>query len=165
MTMRTWPPLSPAMLVLVTLMAHPVFGEEPTESESSVGPGPAQKTPDLNRLLRVPSSTDLGLKRVEERGGKDRAAWGESFSSVRAEIIDLEARIDRTQASLRERAPDDWGFTPTGGGGPPVDPEVLKLRAQLKRDRESLDAARQRQRDLEVEASLAGVPDHWKSRD
>ena len=50
--------------------------------------------------------------------------------------------------------------SPTGGGMP-SDPEVLRLRAQLRRDRQSLEAARQRLRDLDVEASLAGVPDDW----
>jgi hypothetical protein len=39
---------------------------------------------------------------------------------------------------------------------------VLKLRAALKRDRQSLEAARQRLREIEVEASLAGVPDAWR---
>ena len=65
------------------------------------------------------------------------------------------------QEGIRAAAPDDWSFSPTGGGMP-SDPEVLRLRAQLRRDRQSLEAARQRLRDLDVEASLAGVPDGWK---
>jgi hypothetical protein len=39
---------------------------------------------------------------------------------------------------------------------------VLKVRAQLRRDRQSLEASRQRLRDLDVEASLAGVPEDWR---
>ncbi len=45
------------------------------------------------------------------------------------------------------------------------DPEVQKLRAQLRRDRKSLETARRRLRDLQVEASLAGVPDGWHTPD
>ena len=48
--------------------------------------------------------------------------------------------------------------------GEATDPEVLKLRAQLRRDRQSLEASRQRLRDLRVEASLAGVPEDWLER-
>jgi hypothetical protein len=40
---------------------------------------------------------------------------------------------------------------------------VLKARAQIQRDRQSLDAAERRLRDLKVEASLAGVPPDWQA--
>jgi hypothetical protein len=40
----------------------------------------------------------------------------------------------------------------------PTDPETLKSRAPLKRDPESLEPARRRLRDREIEAPLSGVP-------
>jgi hypothetical protein len=95
------------------------------------------------------------------RGGKDRPTWESEFVDSRREIEELEMRIAETQERLREIVPDDWSFTPSGGGAP-SDPEVLKLRASLRRDRQSLKAVRQRLLDLEVEASLAGVPDSWR---
>jgi DNA repair exonuclease SbcCD ATPase subunit len=98
------------------------------------------------------------------RGGKDRQTWQEAFIRVRAEIEELEARIQEQQEELRASAGDDWSFSPTGGG-PPQDPEVVKLRSSLRRNRQSLDAARQELRELEVEASLAEVPESWRYPD
>jgi hypothetical protein len=98
---------------------------------------------------------------VERRGGKDRKTWASEFADARGEIVALETRIAGAQERIREIAPGNWSYSPTGGGAP-MDPEVLRLRAELRRDRQSLEAARQRLRDLDVEASLAGVPDEWK---
>jgi hypothetical protein len=113
---------------------------------------------DLDRLLRVPG---VSAPQGERVGGRPRRAWYEEFARARAEIAELERRIEESKTALRARAPSDWGFTP-GGASMPSDPETLKLGAALRRDRQSLDTARQRLRDLEVEASLAGVPDDWR---
>lgn len=113
---------------------------------------------DLDRLLRIPAGA---LFSPELRGGKDRAAWELAFGETWREVQELEGRIIDTQRKLREAAPEGWAFSATGGGVP-SDPEVLKLRAELRRDRQSLETARQRRRELEVEASLAGVPEAWR---
>ena len=113
---------------------------------------------DLQRLLRPPRLADVALQRP---GGKDRETWADEFSGLRTEIEDLKRRVALAQERIREVSPGDSGFTPAGGGLP-SDPEVLRLRAQLSRDRQSLEAANERLRDLDVEASLAGVPDAWK---
>jgi hypothetical protein len=113
---------------------------------------------DLDNLLRIPPG---GVEAPDLRGGKDRSTWQSEFSEAHAEVQELEQRIEEAQAKLRESAPDDWSFTPTGGGAP-SDPEILTLRAGLRRDRQSLDAARRRLQELEVEASLAGVPESWR---
>ena len=76
------------------------------------------------------------------------------------EVADLEGKVDFTQDKLRVAAAGDWNYSPAGGEA--TDPEILKLRAQLRRDRQSLETARQRLRDLQVEASLAGVPEEWR---
>ncbi|MGH2900204.1 MAG: hypothetical protein ACRDMZ_16135, partial [Solirubrobacteraceae bacterium] len=78
----------------------------------------------------------------------------------RAEVADLEGKVEAIQNRLRQVTSGDWNYTPSGGEA--TDPEVLKLRAQLRRDRQSLEASRQRLRDLQVEASLAGVPEEWR---
>jgi hypothetical protein len=124
-------------------------------------PAPDRVAPailDLDRLLRVPSAPAQESQRL---GGRTRRAWYEEFERVRVDVAELEKRIQASQATLRTKASSDWGFTPAGASAP-TDPETLKLRADLRRDRQSLDTARQRMRDLEVEASLAGVPDDWR---
>ena len=73
--------------------------------------------------------------------------------------------LDRKVNASRERmssAADgsEYQYSPLGGGVA-TDPEMLKLRAQLRRDEETLETAKRRLRDLEVEASLAGVPREW----
>jgi hypothetical protein len=130
----------------------------PPEAENPEPAPSARPGLDLDRLLRVPLG---GPVAVEQPGGRDRGAWQTEFASVRSQIAELERSIAAAQERLRANSPDDWGFAPPGAGGAPMDPEVLKLRAELRRDRESLEAARQRLRDLEVEASLAGVPEAW----
>ncbi len=154
------PPLS--LLTLALLL--PISGAADPESTMGdagevVQTAPRLSAPSLNleRLLRPPRVAGLP---PETPGGKDREAWSTEFSGLRSEIADLEQGIALAQDGIREAAPDDWSFSPTGGGMP-SDPEVLRLRAQLRRDRQSLEAARQRLRDLDVEASLAGVPDGW----
>lgn len=152
------------LLALPVMLPVAAAGDEAREprAASPESPEPAGGTPalDLDRLLRVPGG--ITLPQADERGGKAREDWTREFEEARAEIEELEARIERSQQNLRTIAPEDWGFTPAGGGAP-SDPEVLRLRAELRRDRQSLEAARQRMRDLEVEASLAGVPDAWRA--
>lgn len=115
---------------------------------------------DLERLLRprapLPPPAPRALRAAKERGD-----WEAEFRTLRTEIAELENRIEVARARIREASATDWGFTPTGGGMP-TDPEVLRLRAELRRDRQSLEASRRRLRNLEVEASLAGVPDDWR---
>lgn len=146
------------MLWLPALVAAQETGEPPAAEPGASGEPEGAPALDLDRLLRVPVGASAPS---QMRGGRDRRAWSQAFSEARAEVRDLEARIELAQQTLRETAPENWGFTPSGGAMP-TDPEVLKLRAQLKRDRRSLETARQRLRELEVEASLAGVPDEWR---
>jgi hypothetical protein len=151
---------------LVLLLARSASGAPPAvevpEPERPVASTPVPGPPlDLERLLRVPPGA---VATPERRGGRDRATWESEFAKSRREVVELEERITDVQQKLRETVPDDWTFTPSGGGIP-SDPEVLKLRATLRRDRQSLKAAQQRMRDLEVEASLAGVPESWKRRE
>ena len=151
--------LMAVLLVLPLAAAGDEVGKpaaEPPVSPRASGEAPSL---DLERLLRVPSG--MPVQRADLRSGKGREAWARSFGEARDEVEQLEARIERNKQSLRDNASEDWGFTPSGGAAP-SDPEVLRLRAELRRDRQSLETARQRLRDLEVEASLAGVPDAWR---
>jgi hypothetical protein len=118
--------------------------------------------PELDRLLR-PRSDRPSAPAEGVRGGRDKDAWREQFEALDAEIQVLEARIAAKQEKLREASQGGYQFAPPGAGAP-TDPEVLRLRTEIKRDRTSLEASQRRLRELEIEASLAGVPRDWIER-
>jgi hypothetical protein len=158
----------PNTLLLVACLAAPAgaLGGETAEPEADTEPQAAGKSDskqapdlDMNRLLQVPDSS--AYERVDLLGGKNRETWTQEFTEARLEVGELESQIEKSTLKLREIAPNDWSFSPTGAG-PQSDPAVLQLRSQLRRDRQSLQTAQRRLRDLEIEASLAGVPDEWK---
>ncbi|MEE9281837.1 MAG: hypothetical protein V3V67_16825 [Myxococcota bacterium] len=144
-----------ALLLVSALLggAGPAAAEEEPAGEAEVATPP---TLDLNRLL-MPRITPA----LETRyGGKDQRMWLQDFERVRSAVADLELKVAAAQEKYREASDAEWGYSPTGGGMP-TDPEVLRIRAEIKRDRQSLEAARKRLRELGVEASLAGVPEEW----
>ena len=149
--------------------AGPDTAETPPPKPAEAAPGPAPdaapadaappKTLDLDRLLH-PSAIHM-QPTGEILGGRDQRGWREEFRKARQEVSDLEGKVEAGQNHLRSASGGgDWNYSPAGGEV--TDPEVLKLRAQLRRDRQSLEASRQRLRDLDVEASLAGVPQEWR---
>jgi hypothetical protein len=136
-------------------------GVKPDASEPAPAPAPDAPPPkslDLDRLLH-PSATRMQPSGTV-LGGRDQKGWRAEFKRARQEVSDLEGKVEAGQQHLRTAAEGEWNYSPTGGEA--TDPEVLKLRAQLRRDRQSLEASRQRLRDLDVEASLAGVPKEWR---
>ncbi len=151
------------LVVLAPLLAAgQEGGQEGAESGAEEPPKTEQKPSlGLDSLLTprsvVPHETGL-------RGGKDREAWRREFEGTRSEVAELEQQVASLQQTIRDKSTSDWGYTPTGGGAP-SDPEIMRLRAELKRDRQSLQTARNRLRELEVEASLAEVPDAWLEPD
>jgi len=156
-------------LLLLLVLAIPVSSWSQTAIPPSDGPDPEEVGPapqhnpskplDLDRLLRPPGVT-APPSTEPSYGGRDRGAWQDEFVRARAEVTDLSGKVETLQSRLRQATAGDWNYSPSGGEI--TDPEVLKLRAQLRRDRQSLEASRQRLRDLQVEASLAGVPDEWR---
>jgi hypothetical protein len=128
------------------------------EADAPEPQGPPTKSLDLDRLLH-PSAIHLQPS-GKTYSGRDQKAWQEEFKRARQEVSDLEGKVEAGQARLRSAATGEWNYTPAGGEV--TDPEVLKLRSKLRRDRQSLEASRQRLRDLDVEASLAGVPEEWR---
>jgi len=134
----------------------PKTTEPAPEAAPSTGAPP--KSIDLDRLLHPPAVRMQPTGDI--LGGRDQKGWREEFRRARQEVSDLEGKVEAGQQHLRSAATGEWNYTPAGGDA--TDPEVLKLRAQLRRDRQSLEASRQRLRDLDVEASLAGVPEAWR---
>ena len=133
-------------------------GEDVASQPEAPAPPSAAPLLDLDRLLRprgAPPSRPAGY------GARNQQEWSDAFEHARLEVAVLETRIEVAQEKLRKASSGNWSYSPMGGG-PPTDPEVLRLRAELRRDRQSLETARRRLRDLDVEASLAGVPESWR---
>jgi hypothetical protein len=153
----------PLICLLVLAIPVPSWSQSaPAPDSGDPGPAPQHqptKPLDLDRLLRPPGVT-LEPSTGPSYGGRDRGEWQDEFVRARSEVDDLEGKVETLQNRLRQATAGDWNYSPAGGEA--TDPEVLKLRAQLRRDRQSLEASRQRLRDLQVEASLAGVPDEWR---
>jgi hypothetical protein len=116
---------------------------------------------DLDKLLN-PKPGEPRAETPSRPGGKDRETWQREFQEATAEVGQLRSRVEESQRKMREAAGETgYSYSPAGGGET-YDPDVLKTRAQLQRDRQSLQAAERRLRDLKVEASLAGVPPEWQ---
>jgi len=150
------------LLLLVVLIPLSAAGQEqPGDADQEPPRVGRQPSLGLDSLLtpRSVAPHETGL-----RGGKDRATWRREFERARNEVAQLDQQVASLQQAIRDRSTGDWGYTPTGSGAP-SDPEILRLRAELKRDRQSLEAAENRLRELEVEASLAEVPDAWLEPD
>ena len=122
------------------------------------GPGPEPETGITEGVL-MSKYKENQLLDVEE-DGEIAPIYFFVPEALSGEVAELERKIAAAQSKLRGVAQANWGFS-AAGGGPQTDPEVMRLRAALRRDRQSLRASRDRLRDLTVEASLAGVPDEW----
>jgi hypothetical protein len=152
-----------ALLTSIALVASAAVGQDETRGDDSDSrPAPPAGAPlDLDKLLnpRVESSRSEVPTRP---GGKDRDAWQREFANAYTEVRQLREKVDASQRKMREAAGDaNYSYSPAGATET-FDPEVLKARAQIQRDRQSLQAAERRLRDLKVEASLAGVPADWQ---
>lgn len=97
---------------------------------------------------------------LDHRGGRKREVWYRDYQEALSEVDLLKEAVDATQERMRRASGGSVTYSPVGAAET-HDPEVVKLRAQLKRDRQSLETARSRLREIEVEASLREVPDSW----
>ena len=143
-------------VVLWLLAAEPRASAQDAPGADDASEVAIRPSLDLDRLLKPRAAPSLRTR----YGGKDREAWSRDFSKARSEVAELEDKVEAAQQEYRQVSDAEWGYSPIGGGTP-TDPEVLRVRAEIKRDRQSLEAARQRLRELGVEASLAGVPREW----
>ena len=136
---------------------------ESTEvSEWAVGPGGTRSSIGLDSLLRPRGELSIEPRDevLDRRGGRDRASWYNQYQEALGEVDQLKEAVDATQAQMRRASGGSLTYSPVGAADT-HDPEVVKFRARLKRDRQSLDTAHSRLREIEVEASLGEVPDSW----
>lgn len=122
--------------------------------------------PGLDDLLRLPSDFETkeaappvaGVSEDEWKGRFTRAekAIGDARDSLAATRRELDGLAETGGAS-------QWSVAPPGAQGQQsTSPLSFKLRQQLVRNREALDAAEKALRDLRIEADLAGVPSDWR---
>jgi hypothetical protein len=127
-------------------------------------------TPELEDLLHLPSGfSGAGSRPV---AGTSETEWRRRFSKSTLELEEARAALDKTKHELDSvaegGAASQWSVAPPGSGsgddsGQSTSPMSFKLRQQLKRDRERIEAAEKAMRELRIEADLAGVPPSWRA--
>ena len=113
-------------------------------------------------LFRLPNDS---RSQPAQGAAVDRKRWEERFAAVRGDLDGARAQLAKAQADLEALAhkTDSWqmaapGAQPTAENSP----VSYKLRQDIRQYREDVGRAERRLRELEVEASLAGVPAEWR---
>ena len=129
------------------------------ESSATTRPAPVA----LDALFRLPS--DAGAPSAGDVESADRRRWEERFAAVRGDLEQAREQLATAQAELEQlaRSSENWQMAAPGAQhNPETSPISFKLRADIRRHREDITLAEKRLRELEVEASLAGVPVEWR---
>ena len=119
----------------------------------------------LDKLLKIPDSLDL---EPATRGRTTKAEWRARFEEARAELAAAGAALAETQAKLEEVASETsaWkigapGLGPINTGAIQDGPLDYSLSNEMRRNREEVERGERRLTELEIEATLAGVPAEW----
>jgi hypothetical protein len=147
--------------VAAFLVAGGSRAEEPAPDSPPVREAPPSV--GLDALLRLPSGPIPAAG--EELESSDRQQWEERFADVRSELLDAQTKLSNAQSELEEIARDSESWQMAAPGAqhdPETSPISFKLRNEIRRYREEISRAERRLRELEVEASLAGVPPEWR---
>ncbi len=110
--------------------------------------GRAGEALDLETLLQPPAILVAPLP--TRWTGEERSSWYRAYEVARLEVRRIEDRLGR----IRE-GPISWQAT---RGEPRADADVVRLKAQLKRQRQSLEIVYRTILELEVDAMIAGLP-------
>lgn len=131
-------------------------------------PGSAgQGARGLDDLLKLPSGF---MTREAERpvAGASEDEWRRRFSRAEQAIGDAREALAETRRELDGLSgtggASQWSVAPPGASGQDnsTSPLSFKLRQDLVRNREALEAAERALRELKIEADLAGVPAAWR---
>jgi hypothetical protein len=145
-----------AALLLAAFLAPP---RARAQGEAPAPPGKV----GLDKLLQLPDDLEFD---VEKRGGLTRSEWLARFDEARRSLADARAGLADAQEKLSKFAgkSDNWNMAPPGlpaeaaeGGG-----DTYKLREEIRRWRGEIERSEARLRELDIEASLAGVPESWR---
>lgn len=136
-------------------------GPDAVRAEDAPEPAPA-KPVDLDRLLKLPSSVQYD---VEKRGGATRTEWRARYATARSELADARDGLAKSQKALEQGASNtsQWSVAPPGVPSTPDVSANYPLTQEVKRQREAMERAEKKLRDLDVEANLAAVPQEWRA--
>jgi hypothetical protein len=167
-SLRWWNVLEWAgITILIVLVGRASAGEEP------MAPAPAPSRPPEPAAQPAPPVAYDALFRLPDEntphptGGAplDRKRWEERFATVRGELDGARNQLTKAQADLEALAhkTESWQMAAPGAQRTAENsPVSYKLRQDIRQYREDVDRAERRLRELEVEASLAGVPAEWR---
>jgi hypothetical protein len=142
--------------------AQPAPAAQPAPSSP---PAPAaDPTPPVayDALFRLPNDD---APRPAGGAPLDRRRWEERFSAVRGELDGAKSSLAKAQSDLEALAHKTESWQMAAPGAQPTSensPVSYKLRQDIRQYREDVGRAERRLRELEVEASLAGVPLEWR---
>lgn len=147
--------------LIVVLLARAVAGDE-AKAPDTPAQNPAPPVA-YDALFRLPSDTE---PHPQPAGAPlDRKRWEDRFAASRGDLDNARSQLAKAQADLEALAhkTDSWqmaapGAQPTAENSP----VSYKLRQDIRKYREDVGRAERRLRELEVEASLAGVPPEWQ---
>ncbi len=146
-----------AVLALSIGLAGPIVA-----GEEKAAPAPAAPPVAYDALFRLPSDN---AAKPKEGAPLDRKRWEERFTAVRGDLDGARQQLAKAQSDLESLAhkSDSWqmaapGAQPTAENSP----VSYKLRQDIRKYREEVGRAERGLRELEVEASLAGVPPEWQ---
>jgi hypothetical protein len=145
--------------------AQPKAGSGAAGSEPAAGePAPAPPVA-YDALFKLPDTGTVPAP--SEAATLDRKRWEERFAAVRGDVDTAKADLAKSQAQLESmaRKTENWQMAAPGAAQQNAEnsPVSYKLRQDIRRQREDVDRAERRLRELEVEASLAGVPPEWRT--
>ena len=124
-------------------------------------------SPGIESLLQLPTGFVPSSERPAVAGASE-AEWRRRFRKTRGELEEARNTLEATKRELDSVADEgggsQWNVAPAVGGASPQgnSPMSFKLRQELKRNRDSLEAAEKALRQLRIEADLAGVPVAWR---
>jgi hypothetical protein len=155
---------SAGIAVLILLVARA------SAAGDAMAPAPAQPEPAAqpappvayDALFQLPSDD---APRPTGSAPLDRKRWEERFTAVHSELDAARNSLAKAQADLEALAnkTESWQMAAPGAqANAENSPVSYKLRQDIRQYREDVGRAERRLRELEVEASLAGVPVEWR---
>lgn len=130
------------------------------------GSGGSGAEPGLDDLLRLPSDFETQSAETPVAGASEEE-WRRRFTRAERSIAEAREKLAATKRELDGMAEtggaSQWSVAPPGASAQQsTSPLSFKLRQELQRNREALDAAEKALRELRIEADLAGVPAEWR---
>ena len=137
-------------------------GQPAPDSQTAPAAQPAPPPVAYDALFRLPNDD---APRPAGGAPLDRKRWEERFAAVRGELDGAKGQLAKAQADLEALAHKTESWQMAAPGAQPTSensPVSYKLRQDIRQYREDVGRAERRLRELEVEASLAGVPPDWR---